>query len=104
MSPALIQLFAFMTSTFLLGLFFGWAMWRYGGVSRAAIEDLEAKVQFWKKSLDQSRMELWALQDKFDIPRAPARSQGTPMSRRRIASRTISEPGASATPSDTAES
>lgn len=104
MSPALIQLFAFMTSTFLLGLFLGWAMWRYGGVSRAAMDDLEAKVQFWKKSLDQSRMELWAFQDKYDVPRATSRPQSQPASRRRIVSRTMSQPAASATPSDTAES
>ena len=56
MAPALVQLFAFMACTFALGLFLGWSLWRYGGISRAAMNDLEAKVEFWKKSLDQSRI------------------------------------------------
>ncbi|MEO1536400.1 MAG: hypothetical protein AAFR73_01615 [Pseudomonadota bacterium] len=63
MSPFLIQTFAFMTCTFLLGLFVGFALWRYGGVTSSAIADLEAKVDFLKKSLDKSRMELWNAQD-----------------------------------------
>ncbi len=64
MSPALIQLFAFMTCTFVLGLFLGWSLWRYGGVSKSAIDDLEAKTDFLKKSLEQSRMQLWNLQER----------------------------------------
>ena len=98
MSPALLQLFAFMSFTFLLGLFVGWSLWRYGGVSRSAMNDLEEKVQFWKQSLDQSRRELWNIQDKYDLPRAGSTSQPRSFSRGRATSRPVSE-GAPSSPS-----
>lgn len=86
MSLALIQIFALMSVTFALGLFLGWSLWRYGGVSKAAMEDLEAKMDFMKRSLDQSRQELWNLQEgKSAHPKMTKRA----VSRRR----TISESG-----------
>lgn len=64
MSSALIQLFAFMSCTFMLGLFLGWAFWRYEGASKEAVDSLESQVDFWKRSFDQSRLELWNLQEE----------------------------------------
>ena len=92
MTPALIQLFVFMTCTFVLGLFLGWSLWRYGGVSRAAMNDLEAKVEFWKKSLDQSRNEFWKLQEETDTDEEDetARRSSKPTSRRRVSKATSS--------------
>jgi hypothetical protein len=87
MSPALIQLFAFMSCTFVLGLFVGWALWRYGGITQAAIKDLEEKADYWKKSLDQSRIELWKLQDGEEETK-PVRRQSRPASRRRMSEST----------------
>lgn len=99
MSPALIQLFAFMTCTFLLGVFLGWSLWRYGGVSRAAMNDLEAKAQFWKKSLDQSRMELWNLQEGKPVSRPMSEHPNRPVSRRRVVTRPSSENALPSNPS-----
>lgn len=104
MSPALIQIFAFMTCTFLLGLFLGFALWRFGGISRAAMDDLEAKAQFLKQSLEKSRMELWSLQEKHGIPVAQPEGMGTPSARRRIMSRTSSKDPILSRPSQPAES
>lgn len=99
MSPAIIQLFAFMTCTFLLGLFLGWALWRYGGVSKAAIEDLESKADFLKKSLEQSRMELWNLQDGKSPHPDNMELQNRPGSRRRKSKTSL--PSAPAMPAQT---
>ena len=82
MSPALIQLFAFMTCTFALGLFVGWSLWRYGGISKAAMEDLESKVEFLKKSLEQSRLEVWNLQEGKDAQPDKIERKSRPSSRR----------------------
>lgn len=84
MSPALIQLFAFMTCTFALGLFLGWSLWRYGGASQAAIDDLESKNKFLKASLDQSRIELWNLQDGKGAQSGDIERPSRPLSRRRM--------------------
>lgn len=90
MTPALIQLFVFMTCTFALGLFLGWSLWRYGGISRTAMNDLEAKVEFWKKSLDQSRIELWKLQEEYGVQDERVSSQSRPISRSRTVRGAIS--------------
>ena len=91
MSPALIQLFAFMTCTFALGLFIGWSLWRFGGVSKSAMEDLEAKADFWKKSFDQSRLELWNLQEGNEAPQSKIPYQSRPASTSRVTTRPISQ-------------
>ena len=83
MAPALVQLFAFMACTFALGLFLGWSLWRYGGISRAAMNDLVAKVEFWKKSLDQSRIEVWKLQEAHGVQHERVASRSRPISRSR---------------------
>ena len=104
MSPALIQLFAFMTCTFVLGLFLGWALWRYGGVSKAAMEDLEAKVQYWKKSFDQSRLELWNLQEGKSSPHSKPQYQSRPTSSHRRITEPVSKPSSSmSVPSSSAQ-
>ena len=100
MSPALILLFVFMTCTFTLGLFLGWALWRHGGVSRSAMGDLEAKVDFLKKSLDKSRMELWNLQDQDGVASGRVTSQNRPISRRRTVESTITRTSRPSTPAE----
>jgi len=100
MSPALIQLFVFMTCTFTLGLFLGWALWRQGGISRSAMGDLEAKVDFLKKSLDQSRIELWNLQDQHGVASGRVTSQSRPISRRRTVESTSTRTSRPSTPAE----
>lgn len=103
MSPALIQIFAFMTCTFALGLFLGWSLWRHGGVSRAAMDDLEAKADFLKKSLDQSRRELWSLQDGEGMSGESAPRQGRTVSRHRTVERAIARNAMPSNPPEPAQ-
>ncbi len=91
MSPEIIQLFAFMTCTFVLGLFLGWALWRYGGVSKAAMDDLESKAIYWKKSFDQSRLELWNLQEGNEASQSHSSYHSAAASQSRVATRPISQ-------------
>jgi hypothetical protein len=62
MSPDLIMLFSFMACTLALGLFLGWALWRFD--NEKEVSD-ESQADFWKKSFDKSRLELWHLQQKY---------------------------------------
>ena len=62
MSPDLTLLFSFMACTFGLGLFIGWALWRYG----AAEAGPDPQVELWKKSFEQSRLAHWDLEQKYN--------------------------------------
>lgn len=73
MSPIMLQTFAFMACTFGLGLLLGWTFWRFGGISKAALETKTTEVDFWRSKVDQSRNELWteqanhtALREEFE--------------------------------------
>jgi len=66
MSPLLLQTFAFKTCTFGLGLLLGWSFWRFGGISKAALETKSTEVDFWRSKVEQSRNELWAEQGTLD--------------------------------------
>ena len=91
MSPTLIQLFAFMGCTFVLGLFLGWALWRYGAASQDIVETLEDQAKYWKRSFDQSRNELWQLQESLGLsqtdPNMPGRAGPRTMKSRRPTSK-----------------
>jgi uncharacterized membrane-anchored protein YhcB (DUF1043 family) len=58
MSSFLLQIFAFMFCTFLLGLLLGWLVWRFGGSSRQALTSMNSEVDFWRSNLEQCRLEL----------------------------------------------
>lgn len=103
MSPALIQLFAFMTGTFALGVFLGWALWRYGGVSAAALEDFESREKFWKESLDQSRSEVWELQQSLASHQGAIHDQDRPISRSRVSRAIASRSALPSTPGPSAK-
>ena len=81
MSSTLMMVFAFMTCTFALGLLMGWAVWRYGGVSKKAFDAMQSEVDFWKGSLENNRTELWNEQEKLG-----ALQQETAKLKKRIAS------------------
>ncbi len=63
MSPDLTFLFSFMAGTFALGLFIGWALWRFEGEKDSPDE---SQADFWRKSFDKSRLEHWNLQQKYN--------------------------------------
>ncbi|MEO0904566.1 MAG: hypothetical protein AAFX89_07320 [Pseudomonadota bacterium] len=58
MSLPLIQIFTFMSVTFLLGLALGWSIWRFGGANQKELESATSQTDFWRKNLEQCRMEL----------------------------------------------
>ncbi|WP_296428372.1 hypothetical protein [Yoonia sp.] len=58
MSSFLLQMFAFMLCTFLLGLLLGWLVWRYGGASQQALDSVNTEVDFWRSNLEHCRVEL----------------------------------------------
>lgn len=64
MSSLLLQIFAFMLCTFILGLLLGWLIWRYGGVSHRALVSANTEVDFWRNNLEQCRNELGLEQSK----------------------------------------
>lgn len=66
MSSELIQIFAFMAGTFVLGLFLGWVLWRYDGISKKAMDALKTEVDFWRGSHEKSRSDLWSEQQKIE--------------------------------------
>ncbi|MEL6682217.1 MAG: hypothetical protein AAFQ09_06180 [Pseudomonadota bacterium] len=57
MSPLLLQIFAFMLVTFLLGLGLGWLIWRFGRASDQALDTMKTEIDFWRSSLEQCRHE-----------------------------------------------
>jgi hypothetical protein len=59
-----IQILAFLTVTFALGLTLGWLLWQFKG--GAAGKSIETEVQFWKQRWDQSRLELDREQSKIE--------------------------------------
>lgn len=63
MSPFVVQTLIFMLCTFVLGLLLGWVLWRFGGISKAAIDTKATEVDFWRSKVDQSRNELWREQN-----------------------------------------
>ncbi len=58
MSSFLLQIFAFMLCTFVLGLLLGWLLWRYGGASKKALNSMNTEIDFWRSNLEQCRNEL----------------------------------------------
>lgn len=64
MSPFVIQIFAFMGITFLLGIVLGWLVWRYDGVSQKALGAASSEVDFWRSNLEESRVKLGYEQNK----------------------------------------
>jgi uncharacterized membrane-anchored protein YhcB (DUF1043 family) len=58
MPSFLLQIFAVMIVTFVLGLFLGWLVWRYGGASKQALDSVNSEVDFWRSNLEQCRVEL----------------------------------------------
>ncbi len=65
MLTPMVQILAFLSATFLLGLALGWLLWRFGGSSQAASETTE--VQYWRQRLDQSRIERDLEKDKIAV-------------------------------------
>lgn len=69
MSLSLFYLFFFMACTFALGLFIGWSFWRFGRESAGEIDMLKSQAEIWRKSYEQSRQELWNLQEDQGVLR-----------------------------------
>lgn len=55
MSPLLLQVFAYMSCTFILGLCIGWVVWRYETDTNQVDK---SEVDFWRSNLEQCRGEL----------------------------------------------
>lgn len=64
MSLPLLQIFVFMLLTFLFGLALGWVIWRMGGATQKELQSATTEVDFWRKNLEQCRMELGTEQNK----------------------------------------
>ena len=58
MSPFLLQIFAFMLSTLLLGFLLGWAIWRYGQPAEPEMTPSETEAEFWKNKHEITKNEL----------------------------------------------
>ena len=67
--PFLFLLFAFMLITLGLGLFLGWLIWRYDNGVEGELSSLNTEITFWRKNLDQCRMELSNEQDAIALLR-----------------------------------
>ncbi len=64
MFTPLVQILAYLSSTFLLGLVLGWLLWKFGGSKQ--IESVATELQYWKQRLAQARLETDQKQDKID--------------------------------------
>lgn len=57
MSPFLLQMFGFMTVTFLLGFALAWVIWKFGTGQMQDMETVNTEIDFWRSNLEQCRFE-----------------------------------------------
>lgn len=57
MSPFLLQIFVFMLVTFVLGFAIAWLIWKFDSESARSPDAVNSEIDFWRSSLEQSRME-----------------------------------------------
>lgn len=62
MTP-MVEILAFLSAAFVLGLVLGWSLWRFG-VSKE-MSTLASEKDFWQQRLDQARFERDQDQDKI---------------------------------------
>lgn len=55
MSDLLIQIFLFMSCTFIFGVALGWLVWGFGSGAKQQQQATEA--DFWRNNLEQNRLE-----------------------------------------------
>ena len=63
MTP-MVEILAYLSATFILGLIFGWALWRFGIAKE--MSTLTTEKEFWQQRLDQARFERDRDQDKIE--------------------------------------
>ena len=63
MSSLLIQVLILMACAFIGGLALGWAIWRFNGSSKKALDSMSSEMDFWRANLDQCRIELGEAQN-----------------------------------------
>lgn len=62
MTP-MVEIIAFLSATFVLGIALGWSLWRFGLSKKMAT--LTTEKEFWQQRLDQARFERDQDQDKI---------------------------------------
>lgn len=62
MTP-MVEIIAFLSATFVLGIALGWSLWRFGLSKEMAT--LTTEKEFWQQRLDQARFERDQDQDKI---------------------------------------
>jgi predicted nucleic acid-binding Zn-ribbon protein len=60
----MVEILAYLSATFVLGLALGWALWKFG-VSKE-MKTLSSEKDFWQERLDQARFERDQDQQKID--------------------------------------